>query len=552
MSVGIALLAHHELGRATELVQALHLSGCKIAIHVDAKTPDADFNAFSDSLSALPNVVFAPRIRCEWGQFSLIKAQLSTAELLLNSFEDVGHVIQISGSCLPNRPLPELIGFLEQNKDTDFIESIMVGGKNWIKGGLEAERFSLIFPFSFAKHRKLFDASVWVQRKLRIARKMPEGLTPHIGSQWWALTRPTLSAIINDPNRSAYDRFFKKCWIPDESYFQTLARTHSKQIKSRSLTYSRFDFVGKPMNFYDDHMRFIEHLDSFFVRKVWPGAEQLYSTLLSENRVAIPRNPDMAVAFQANIDKAESRRLQGREGLFMQGRAPRLNELTTAAPYTVLSGFEQIFSNLAPWVQENTGVILHEHLWSKNKEKFAEARLKLKRNMASSRQVRDNNAEGFLLNFVWNHADDDPMFCFNPSTSPSLAEFIAKDANARVFHIRSAWLLGLLREGQPRIEQLRTRVQALTLKEQAQLEVLAHGKAKVHLISLAEIFSQPGAVLEDLILALRPRLANQNRDLPPFLPHEGIEAFVEFLKDSGLNLDTEFENALLSVSHADD
>jgi hypothetical protein len=445
---------------------------------------------------------------------------------------------------LPNRPLPELTDFLARHPNTDFIESVAVGGMNWIKGGLEAERFSLFFPLSFIKHRRRFDALVWLQRKLKLRRKLPKGLAPHIGSQWWALTRATLQAIIDDPARPDYDAFFKLSWIPDESYFQSLARKHSRTLKSRSLTYARFDFSGKPMMFYDDHARFIEHLDSFFVRKVWHGAEQLYTSLLDSNRSPAPRNPDMAVAFQASIGRAESRWLKGREGLFMQGRAPRLIDLNTATTYTVLSGFDRIFSGLAPWLQQQTGIIFHEDIWSKDKQKFARAGHMLKRNMASSRRIRDNNAEGFLLNFVWNHADDDPIFNFDPDTSPSLAKFIAKDNNARVFHIRSAWLLDLLREDCRNQSQLRDRVQRLALKEQAQLAALQNGQADVRIISLAEIFAQPGAVLEDLLLSLRPRLANQNREIPAFLPHDGLEAYAEFLKDAGVNLQTDFDTAL--------
>lgn len=549
MSVGVALLAHQNLGRAAELVQALHASGCKIAIHVDAKTPEPEYDTFFKALSPLKNVVFARRIHCEWGRFSLVEAQLAVAEHLLHSFEDVSHVLQISGSCLPNRPLSELTAFLARNKDVDFIESVLVGGKNWIKGGLEAERFSLYFPLSFVKHKRRFDALVWLQRRLRIRRTMPKGLVPHIGSQWWALTRKTLTAIIEDPKRRDYDRFFKKCWIPDESYFQTLARKHSQQIKSRSLTYSRFDFRGKPMVFYDDHSRFIEHLDSFFVRKVWSGAKRLYADLLSDNKQAQQRNPDIAVAFQAQIDKAESRWLKGREGLFMQGRAPRLIDLNTAAPYTVLSGFDLVFADLAPWIKNHTGIIFHENLWSKNKAKFAKAGVLLKHNMASGLRIRDNNAEGFLLNFIWNHSDDDPIFGFNPDTSPSLAKFIANDANARVLHIRSAWLLQLQREAPKDIAALGPRVQALAMKEQTQLEALQSGNAKVRVISLSEIYGQPGAVLEDLIFTLRLQHPHENRALPPFLPHDGLESFVERLKDSGLNLDTEFETTLLHTDN---
>ncbi len=544
MSIGMALLVHDHLPRAASLVQALHAAGCKIAIHVDAKVSDDANNDFLQTLAALKNVVFAPRIQCEWGQFSLVQAQLATSEALLSAFDDVSHVMLVSGSCLPNRPLPELVSFLERHKDTDFIESVAVGGINWIKGGLEVERFSLYFPLSFITHRRRFDALVWLQRKLKLRRKLPEGLTPHIGSQWWTLTRATLQAILSDPLRPSYDTFFEQSWIPDESYFQSLARKHSQKIRSRSLTFARFDFRGKPMMFYDDHAKYFEHLDSFFVRKVWHGADALYQTLLNNNREAAPRNPDMAVAFQANTARAESRFLEGRKGLFMQGRAPRLIDLNTATIYTVLSGFDRVFSELAPWLAQQTGIILHEDIWSKNKNKFAGAGQTLKRNMASSRRVRDNNAEGFLLNFIWNHADDDPIFNFNPNTSPSLAKFISKDKNARVYHIRSAWLLDLLRENNRDIEDLRARVQKLALKEQAQLAALQGGAAEIRIISLAEIYSQPGAVLEDLLLALRPRLANKNRDMPAFLPHEQLESYIEFLQDSGLNLNTSLTTGL--------
>lgn len=542
MSVGIALLVHKDLGRALQLVKALHEAGCKTAIHVDAKVGDADYIRFYQSINQLDSVEFSPRTHCEWGRFSLVEAQLATAKTLLEGFKDVSHVVQLSGSCLPSRPLAELQEFLGQHLDTDFIESVMVGGVNWTKGGLEAERFELFFPFSFSKNQKVFDLFVAFQRKLGIKRKLPEGLTPHVGSQWWALTRATMLLILNDPSRPAYDRFFSHCWIPDESYFQTLARKHSRRIKSCSLTYSRFDFRGKPMMFYDDHARFIEHLNSYFVRKVWPGANQLYHTLLDPNRTAEPRNPDMAAAFHASIKRAESRWLEGRAGLLMQSRLPLLTKTTAGTPFTVLSGFDRVFSGLSPWIQAQTGVVLFEHLFSNNERNFENTAPQLKGNLGISRKARSYNSLGFMLNFIWNHSDDDPAFCFDPIQNPSLARYIAQDPNARIFHIRSAWLLDLLRDNKRDISKLRPLVQAYALKEQAQLEVLAKGKAKVQVIPLTEVFTQPGAVLEALMFTLRPGLTRQNRDIPDFLPHEGLEEYIVFLKDAGLNLSVEFEN----------
>jgi hypothetical protein len=39
-------------------------------------------------------------------------------------------------------------------------------------------------------------------------------------------------------------------------------------------------------------------------------------------------------------------------------------------------------------------------------------------------------------------------------------------------------------------------------------------------------------------------MANKNRDIPAFLPHEGLEAYAQFLKDAGVNMDTDFNTAL--------
>jgi hypothetical protein len=182
-------------------------------------------------------------------------------------------------------------------------------------------------------------------------------------------------------------------------------------------------------------------------------------------------------------------------------------------------------------------------LFSNDQHDFENTARQLKGNLGISHKARSYNAVGFMLNFIWNHSDDDPAFCFDPIQNPSLARFIAQDPNARIFHIRSAWLLDLLRENERDIDKLRPLVQSYALKEQAQLEALAKGKAKVQVIPLTEIYAQPGAVLEALIFALRPGLPGQNRDIPGFLPNDGLKEYIVFLKDAGLNLSVEFENS---------
>jgi hypothetical protein len=168
----------------------------------------------------------------------------------------------------------------------------------------------------------LFDGYVTLQRALRFRRRIPQGLTPHLGSQWWCLTRPTLQAHPRPPRPPRLDRYFRRVWIPDESYFQSLVRQVSTRIESRSLTLSKFDYQGRPYTFYDDHLHLLRQTDAFLARKIWPQADLLYRTFLTpdgDRALASEPNPGKINRLFA---KAVERRVKGRPGLYMQSRFP--------------------------------------------------------------------------------------------------------------------------------------------------------------------------------------------------------------------------------------
>ena len=129
---------------------------------------------------------------------------------------------------------------------TDFIESATTADVPWTVGGLDRTNGSPCGSrFRGSKQRRLFDSYVELQRRLRLRRKIPDGLVPHMGSQWWCLTRQTLSAILEDPTGATYDRYFRKVWIPDESYFQTLARLYSQQDRKPVADAVQVRFPGQ-------------------------------------------------------------------------------------------------------------------------------------------------------------------------------------------------------------------------------------------------------------------------------------------------------------------
>ncbi len=539
MSIGISLLLHQDFGRAAELTRALLREGCKIAVHIDAKSPDELIREYIDEFANQSNLIITRRIKCEWGTYSLVRAQLIVAREILDNFSDISHVVQLSGSCLPTRPIKELQKFLEANRGTDFIESVVAGQSNWIKGGLELERFSLFFPFSWRRQRRLFDLSVAMQRKIGVTRKIPQGLEAHIGSQWWALSRDTLLAILNDPARLKNDRYFSKCWIPDESYFQTLVRKHGKRIESRSLTFSRFDRQGNPMLFYDDHIEYLEHLDGFFVRKVWHGAHQLYNDLLAPDFRVNKRDPEMRLAFEAQTERLEGRRNNARPGLSMQSRYLRHhnNQTETAAAYTVLIGFDKIFPSVDSWLSCQIGQDVQGDLFAHGGVELANNAVRSAGNLTTHGKIRDYAPDNFLMNFIWNNRNSLIAFQFWSPKKTKLFKFLTRDKNATIHYLQAAWLLDVMRENITNLSALKSRVSELVEMDRERLELLKAGLANYKTYSLSDVIGKTAPILDGLISDLSPQTRSQPRELPEMMDWQGLEMFAKFLKNNGMNIE---------------
>lgn len=279
-SVGFIILTHANLDRTADLIKMILSSdNTFVSLHIDQTADMDELSSFRDALKSDLGVrVFeAERVHCEWGSFSLVRATLNCAKQLLTERPDLSHIVLLSGSDVPVRPISELQDFLAKHPKRNFIQSVAADA-GWVRGGLGEERATLYFPFSYIRQRRIFDIFVEVQRIASVSRKLPTKAKYHMGSQWWCLTADAVSKIVNAPQAQKYERYFEKTWIPDEGYFQTLIREVAKDenITSETLTYYRFDHDGRPYVFYDDHIHELENMESFFIRKVSPNATKIY------------------------------------------------------------------------------------------------------------------------------------------------------------------------------------------------------------------------------------------------------------------------------------
>ncbi len=537
MSLGVVMLVHEALHRAEQVAKHWAENGCPVIIHLDSRVGRKEFKEFSDRMSEVQNVEFCERHRCEWGTFSLVKASQTASEKLLKDYPEVRHVYLTSGSCLPLRPVAELVGYLNDRPKTDFIESVTTRDVPWTIGGFDAERFTLRFLFSWKRNRRLFDLVVSLQQRLKIKRAIPKKLTPHLGSQWWCLTRQTLSAILTDPERKRYDRYFSQVWIPDESYFQTLVRLYSMDIQSRSLTLSKFEFKGRPHVFYDDHLQLLRRSDCFVARKIWPDADKLYRNFLSPELGRMGSAEPNPGKIDKIFSRAVDRRTNGRAGLYMHSRFPLegFEKGKTSSRYSVFEGFSDVFEGFDDWLSKAVGGRVHGHLFGPERVEFSGGQKIFAGSLSDSAALRDYSPKSFFTSLLWNTRGEHQCFQFGPRDNQEISWLFATDPNAQISIITGAWAVPLFTSNL-NFSEIREMAAHLQRTENEHLSILStiYTKARVRIWNLAEFVESPMEPLQNIIDDIGPRHVRRLTEAPKMVNLDGFGQFLQNLKNQGM------------------
>ncbi|MEM7471630.1 MAG: DUF5928 domain-containing protein [Pseudomonadota bacterium] len=280
--IAFILLCHKDPEAIIDQAERLTAAGDCMSIHFDASAESTAFKQIKTALSDNPNVTFAKkRVRCGWGEWSLVQATLHAIEAALDEFPRATHFYMLSGDCMAIKSAQFAHEFLDAS-DADFIESFDFFASDWIQTGMRDERLIYRHWFNERTQKRLFYTSYELQKSMGWARKVPDDLQMMIGSQWWCLRRRTVEWVLDFiKSRKDVLRFFRTTWIPDETFFQTMVRhlVPSDEITTRSLTFLMFTDYGMPATFYNDHYDLLLSQDFLFARKVSPDALDLKARL---------------------------------------------------------------------------------------------------------------------------------------------------------------------------------------------------------------------------------------------------------------------------------
>ncbi|WP_299954617.1 DUF5928 domain-containing protein [uncultured Roseobacter sp.] len=276
--IAFILLCHKDPDAIIRQAEKLTAAGDYMAIHFDARANPAHYDKIRTALNGNANVTFArKRVKCGWGEWSLVQATLHAVQAAVEAYPRATHFYMLSGDCMAIKTAEYTHAFLDEH-DADFIESFDYYNSDWIKTGMKEERLIYRHFFNERKYKRLFYASMDLQRRLKLDRKPPDDIQIRIGSQWWCLRRETVEKMLDFlKGRRDVMRFFATTWIPDETFFQTVVShlVPETEIRSRTLTFLMFTDYGMPVTFYNDHYDMLISQDYLFARKISPEASDL-------------------------------------------------------------------------------------------------------------------------------------------------------------------------------------------------------------------------------------------------------------------------------------
>jgi len=288
VKLAFLILAHDNPAQLARLCERLDPERHDLFIHIDAK---AELAPFVEALAEkkLKANIARRRVSVSWAGYSVVEAMLTVIDDALASTERYGKLVLLSGSCYPIKPIGRLVDHFEGDGDASHISAIAItAGDTHLRKLFMRRLFNDGFlPVPISSRLPRVDrllARVATKTSAYLPRdvdRLLEGLKPHFGSQWWALT-PACAAFVRTElaSRPAIESVYRSAYAPDEQVIQTLvANSDFKVINAApreadgAMTnrYAPLHWIHPSdlRQFTDaDSIESIQRSDKFFIRKI--------------------------------------------------------------------------------------------------------------------------------------------------------------------------------------------------------------------------------------------------------------------------------------------
>ena len=211
------ILAHRNDYLFNTLIELLDNENNDIYIHMDKKTKNINEELIKNKVKK-SNIYFVDRIKCNWGGFSLVKAELNLLKEATKNNYRYYHLL--SGQDLPIKSQNEIYDFFEKHKGKQFISFQDEKFKF-------EKRIKYYYPFQEILGRKSFktlygrilsNTPIKLQNIFKLYRN--KNISFQKGDQWFSITNDFAKYIIE--NEKKYKKIFKNTYCSDELFIQTI------------------------------------------------------------------------------------------------------------------------------------------------------------------------------------------------------------------------------------------------------------------------------------------------------------------------------------------
>ena len=249
--IAYCLLVHKNPDQVKRLLQAIRHPGDRYYVNVfrarrrSARVPwEAAFTECRDM-----SVEVAYRYSSGWGNFNLVAATLDAMRFFQRTEYDL--FVNLSGQCYPIKPaegirMPHEGGARTHMEYEGYPSEAFTHGIDPISG--RSYRKSELERFTHWNYRIALREFGVVLKVPRWHKRLPEGLRPFRGSQWFYMKREHVNYVLEYLDRHpAVVRFFRRSSVPDDVFFQTvlLNSPHFSEVTNSWTRYVVFS-GGRP------------------------------------------------------------------------------------------------------------------------------------------------------------------------------------------------------------------------------------------------------------------------------------------------------------------
>lgn len=248
------------------LIKSMNHPTFHFYIHVDLKINIKDYI----HLGKMDRVNFVQnRVLCNWGGYSFVEAILSSLNEILKSGEEYTFYNLLSGQDYPIKPVEEIYGFYQKNRNKCFISYSEDPDQKWWK---EAIKRTELYHFTDLNFKgKYFVQKMFNKYLRKRSFPLPIRLYGSSDSSWWTLTSECVSYIIDFMGKNIkLQKFMRYTWGSDEFLIATIIMNSpfKNQVVNDNLRYITWsDGIANPRIFTQDDLDLLKSSPKFYARK---------------------------------------------------------------------------------------------------------------------------------------------------------------------------------------------------------------------------------------------------------------------------------------------